>query len=938
MTAIASALNSPAMSANELAPVGGASGKPEQSVGRDSDRMIDHWFPCATVDKACGIPAGSGKNEKAIFPWFGSRPVAQARAAVLTALLPPLDELKPIIERAILTGEHQALARLREEVFAYFEGRRPVVLDLFSGRGLIPLEAGRAGATSVGVDLSPVATLAGRLIADWPMRDWSHEAPLPFAAEARQSKLGVDGRARLAYDARHLHTEIGRRLSQEVESLYPRNPAGDHPWGYLWAITIPCDSCQRRFPLIGNLALRHPYRRISDAGQSLHLIGDGETWRADIIVGPPQQQPTYSSAGRKGKSGRCLFCGHVHSLESVKNKGFAGDYQDALLAVADIVHTATKVWRLPRQEELDVLAAVDLVELAPIGVLSAFPDENIPPGNVHTVQASGYGYRKFGELMAPRQTFQFATLARIIHDIHVELRESGLSSDYAGALVSLASATFVRRLKYATRGATLQANGNRQGTQSNWAAVKHVFTNEAGITFQFDFFETGPGYGPATWKGLTETGLKPFETHIAGPAGYPARLRRANAAALPFRDASVDVVVCDPPYYDMIEYADASDYFYVWLRRILGDSQADLFAENIGTSVGPDLQNKDDEIIVRRVYNGGVKRDKAWYEQALLRAFMQARRVLKGEGHMVVVFAHSDKDAWLCLLGALHAAGFVVTSTWPSRTESANTGVASIRVTVTISCRVASKHRSSGLAAEVDLQIVNLVRKRVRQWDADHLALADQLMAAYGPAMEVYGQYEDILRPDGSTPPLEHYLTLARAAVRDATAMKVDELPLETFDAPTRFAVFWMRLYGRTDVSKGEARFLAQADGLNLDAVRGALLAESKAGFRLRTDAPSPISPLSSTFEVVRALASAWDAGGTEAAAEVLAGSGREPLDSHLWAVVKELNAQLPPSDSVAKGLAALTRNAGMIVTVAARVVVEDEAAVAAAEQPTLFS
>ena|SRR5664280_48489 len=47
------------------------------------------------------------------------------------------------------------------------------------------------------------------------------------------------------------------------------------------------------------------------------------------------------------------------------------------------------------------------------------------------------------------------------------------------------------------------------------------------------------------------------------------------------------------------------------------------------------------------------------------------------------------------------------------------------------------------------------------------------------------------------------------------------DLPLETFDAPTRFAVFWQRLYARTAVPKGEARFLAQADNLRLETTRG---------------------------------------------------------------------------------------------------------------------
>jgi hypothetical protein len=179
--------------------------------------------------------------------------------------------------------------------------------------------------------------------------------------------------------------------------------------------------------------------------------------------------------------------------------------------------------------------------------------------------------------------------------------------------------------------------------------------------------------------------------------------------------------------------------------------------------------------------------------------------------------------------------------------------------------------------------------------------------------MEVYGRYGQVLRPDGSTPPLEHYLTLARTAVRDATALRLDELPLETFDAATRFAVFWLRLYGRSDVPKGEARFLAQADALSLDDLRGPLLTESRAGFRLRTDAPERVGLVSSTFEVARALAGAWDNGGTDAVASVIAEAERDPADRHLWAVVKDMAAQLPASDAVAKALAAVTRNASTI-------------------------
>ena len=48
-------------------------------------------------------------------------------------------------------------------------------------------------------------------------------------------------------------------------------------------------------------------------------------------------------------------------------------------------------------------------------------------------------------------------------------------------------------------------------------------------------------------------------------------------------------VSTDPPYYDNIGYADLSDFFYVWLRRSLGDIYPELF----GTLLTP----KTDELI-----------------------------------------------------------------------------------------------------------------------------------------------------------------------------------------------------------------------------------------------------------------------------------------------------------------------------------------------------
>lgn len=48
-------------------------------------RLIERWFPCAEVSHVSASGWGSGKSERALFTWFAPRPLAQAKAAVLSA-------------------------------------------------------------------------------------------------------------------------------------------------------------------------------------------------------------------------------------------------------------------------------------------------------------------------------------------------------------------------------------------------------------------------------------------------------------------------------------------------------------------------------------------------------------------------------------------------------------------------------------------------------------------------------------------------------------------------------------------------------------------------------------------------------------------------------------------------------------------------------------
>ncbi len=86
-----------------------------------------------------------------------------------------------------------------------------------------------------------------------------------------------------------------------------------------------------------------------------------------------------------------------------------------------------------------------------------------------------------------------------------------------------------------------------------------------------------------------------------------------SATELVSRFPKLDAVITDPPYYDSVPYSDISDFFYVWLRRTLGDVVPDAFS-------GP-LTPKRREIIQHNPRHGGEAKARAFYESEMTKAF-----------------------------------------------------------------------------------------------------------------------------------------------------------------------------------------------------------------------------------------------------------------------------------------------------------------------------
>lgn len=886
-------------------------------------RLIERWFPCKEVSENSTAGWGSGNTERALFTWFAARPTAQAKAAVICSLLPwPEEEteqkrLQDLVKLA-MTGRYAAWDELRTEILAANPAGASV-LDPFSGRGMIPLEAARLGLESHALEYAPVAVLASHLLTDYPFRDWTHEPELPFTATTEAAHV-LDFKHREApgdryyRDVESVLREVGRRHAEAMAEFYPA-VEGKQPWGYLWAVTLPCQECRRRFPLVGSYNLRLPSvkratrtrAQHNDPGQSYYIAADPATGTFNAVVhdGPPRKTPTLANAivgGKKarGKNAICPFCGYTHPLETHKRLAQEGQGRDTLLVVVDHDDVVGKSYRAPTPAEL--AGAVSAIEslrrergFSPL--LPAIPDEEIPLDSGATIRPQLYGARTYGDLMIGRQTLSFIRLARVINGLTLELRKAGLSEDYVRALSANAGGVVVRKIMRSTRGTSLDVQ--RQGTNN-------IFKNESTISFSHDSLETGIGDGPGTWSSISSSELSALRNMCDALRGRPTLVAHGSAVDQPYSQASFCAVVTDPPYDAMVYYSDSSDLMYAWLKRALLNSWPEL-------AITPDergLQDKTEEIIVMdHNKTPGEHRTREHYDRLISEAFAEMRRVVRDDGVVTIVFGHGDPEVWQRLLGAITGAGLVLTGSWPANTESGGQqGKANITTTLTMPCRPAAPNRPDGRKAQVEAEVKAEVAARIDMWEASGLAPTDMLMASAGPAMEVVGRYAQVLDITGERVDPAEYLVVARRAVRESAKVEIDHQPLDTFDARTRFALWWVKLFGKTETAKSELRWQTLADDLDLTAVRDLVPDASKGVmFTYSTITRFHITPESPVIDVALTMAKAWP-DGADAVGQVLAAADKD-TDPYLWAAITFLADRLPDSDPDAIAWTKIVRN-----------------------------
>ncbi|MBA7523167.1 hypothetical protein ES705_15290 [subsurface metagenome] len=800
-------------------------------------RFIEESFPVKEVS----FESAREKNIRhghisTLHIWWARRPLASSRATSYAALIPtvsPGDKKEFNEKRNFIiefskwenTLDQSMIKRAREDILKANNGKPPKVLDPFGGGGAIPLEALRLGCETYSNDYNPVAVFLQKCTLEYPQKygkpfKIKSNSSILFPEIVKQKTLDLDSKIvpnRLLYDVEKWSSWVLREAKKEIGKFYPPEPDGSMPVGYIWARTIPCQnpSCSAEIPLMRQFWLaKKKNKKIAlfpyVEGKKVHfkILGDGY----ETI--PEGFNPAQGTVARAVVI--CPVCGAVIDAKTTRKLFQEGKAGQRMVAVISRQknnqlknYSKGKKYRIVTDKDMQIFKEAEIYlkekreKLMLKWGIDPVPDELMNTKDPTTVAGRGYGFTKWGDLFNSRQKLSLITFVEKVRFTCEKMQEDGYDKEYAKAVVSYLGLGIDELARF-----TSVLNPWKVDAE----AIVHIFGRQA-LPMLWDYNENNPsGDHGGTWKNRIKEMIAVCE-NLSKSSNLQSTVSQFSAISIPYPDDYFDAVFTDPPYYDNINYAELSDFFYVWLKRTIGDLYPDLFA----TPLVP----KSQEIVANSVRQNGKNNAKVFFESMLKKSFQEIYRVLKPNGIVTIVYAHKSTSGWETLINSLLDSGLVVTGAWPINTEMVSKlnaqGTASLMSSIYIVARK-MKRESTGFYNNIKEELKTYLYGKLERLWGEGISGADFFIAAIGSAIEIFGKYEKIIDYEGNTIRASQMLSDVR---RITTDYAVHQILHNGFAGEisnlTRFYVLYRWSYGEAKLHFDEANKLSRSANVALE-------------------------------------------------------------------------------------------------------------------------
>lgn len=679
-----------------------------------------------------------------------------------------------------VTAKEAALQKAIEK----FQNRMPSVFDPFAGGGAIPLEAARLGCRSFGNDINPVAHIIEKGSVEFPQK---YGKPITYTHEEFMALYGKEGIKlytenfggmptgnveipnRLSFDVEYYAKKLLAMTEAEVGHLYPADEKGNKPIAYYWTRTATCSnpSCKAEVPLLKQFYLANTKSKKVYLNPIIH----GTDIQFEIKEGSYDEKAL--SGWNKTGNLICPCCGSITTSKQVKEQANKIGLKERFIAIISEGSNG-KQYTIPSMQ----------LEQPHITLLNqSIPTENMTK-QTDLISSRGWNINQWYQMFSNRQLNMLLTINKQLLNLKATLNQS----NYTNILFTYLSIWFDR---------IAVANTSLGRWHNGRETVEHPFSRQA-IAMVFDYPESNP-FCNSSGSALNQ--LEWIIRYIESESNSPFAALFANASSGEkgqFAAKTLTAVVTDPPYYDAIAYADISDFFYVWMKRTLGD----IYPINFATPQTP----KTEECTALKHHHHNSEAEAKKHFENKLTAIFDAIEYQTSE-IVSIMFAHQSTEAWTTLCNSILGARMNITGSWPMDTEMANRSLglagAALESSVTVSCRPSERNGFESFK-RVKRAIETKVTEEVNALYELGFRGADLLTACFGQAVSEFGKYETVEKADGSEVTVGELLELARTAAFNALLSGFDG------DEYTRFYIGWLQMNGMGDTDFDDAAKFAR--------------------------------------------------------------------------------------------------------------------------------
>ncbi len=782
-------------------------------------RLIEETFPVKEVSfhsaKEKSIRHG---HISTLHIWWARRPLASSRATAYAALIPvpktekELEEEKKFIAEFSQwenTNNSKFIEKARKKILEANGGKPPKVLDPFGGGGSIPLECLRLGCETYSNDLNPVAVLLQKCTLEYPQKYGKPgyvEREVVEFGKKKTVKLKVDNV--LFEDVKHWGEWVLQAAKKKLIHFYPLEQSNTYPIAYIWARTITCQNpaCKIEIPLMRQFWLSkksnkrvalYPY--IEDKIIKFKIVGDGY----DKM--PGSFNPEFGTISRA--TVKCPKCNAILESDGTRKLFQEKKASERLIAVVfSKDNHIGKFYRVATTADYKILGEISKIFNDAINNFknkwgfNPIPDEEMNVNDPNTVAGRGYGISYWGELFNLRQRYSLLIFLDIIKSLETNLNTYYLDSDYRNCILSFLALNLDRLASYCSSFGYWHVTGEKLSPAMQRQAIAMVY----------DYAESNPFAESYSWSTNLEWILRVIKSYPNDMK--PAIVNQMSANKLIFSDNTFDFVCTDPPYYDNVNYAELSDFYYVWLKRAVGN----LYPEIFSTPLVP----KKQEIVANPIRQGSKTKAKEFFETNLINSFTEIYRVLKDNGLAVIVYAHKSTSGWETLINSLLSSHLIITSAWPIKTEM--TGkldaheTASLMSSIYITARKSSR-LPTAFYSDTKEEIKSYLNIKMDKLWNEGITGADFFIAAIGASIEIFGKYEKVIDFEGKQIRADKLLQDVRVIVTDYAVRKIlhNGFASEISDL-TRFYILMRWEFGIQKVEFDEANKLAHSCHIDL--------------------------------------------------------------------------------------------------------------------------